>query len=198
MRSITSTALTVAALVALTGCDRSQTTAPTEPAPPPPAVITKAEPPPVQAEGGLAIEGEGLRFFDAQGSSRDIPFGTAQAAAIAAVATSTGRPAPTVTTNEECGAGPIQFAEFPGGLQLLFQNNNFLGWTVTEPGLTTTDGMGVGSTRASIESSRTIELVTGSTLDGEFTSGDVHGILSSTAAAGTVTHLWAGLSCAFR
>lgn len=198
MRSITSTALTITALIALVGCDRSQPAAPTEPAPAPPAAIAKAEPQPVQADGGLAIEGEGLRIFDTQGASRDIPFGTAQAAAIAAVAASTGRPAPSVTTNEECGAGPVQFAEFPGGLQLLFQNNNFLGWVVSEPGLTTTDGMGVGSTRASVENSRTIEIVSGSTLEGEFTSGDVHGILSSTAAAGTVTRLWAGLSCAFR
>ena len=198
MRTPTRTALAFVALAVLAACDRSQPPAAAEPAPAVAATPAAAETPPVQTEGGLAVEGEGLRIFDAQGAARAIPFGTAQATAIAAVAASTGRPAPEVTTNAECGAGPIQFAEFSNGLQLLFQNNTFQGWVLQEPGLTTADGMGVGSTRAAIQATRTIDMVADTTLEGEFSSGDLGGFLSNTTPQGTVTSLYAGLTCFFR
>lgn len=198
MRIVASTALTLCTVIALGACDRSQPPAAPEPAPAPVEKAAPAETPPVQSEGGLAIEGEGLRIFDSQGAARALPFGAPQATVIAAVAASTGRPAPSVTTNAECGAGPIQFAEFPNGLKLLFQDNIFKGWFIEEAGLTTTDGMGVGSTRAAITQSRTIEMVAGSTLDGEFTSGEIGGILSDATAQAKVTSLHAGLTCFFR
>lgn len=198
MRISTRTTMAFVALAALAACDRSQTPAPAEPATPAAEITTPVEAPPVQGAGELALEGEGLRIFDSQGAARAIPFGTAQATVIAAVAASTSRPAPAVTTNEECGAGPIQFVEFHNGLQLLFQNNTFQGWFMDEPGLTTTDGMGVGSTRASVEGTRTIEMIPDSTLEGEFSSGDLGGFLSAATPQGTVTSLYAGLTCFFR
>ena len=194
----TRTTIAFIALAALAACDRSQPAAPVEAPAPVTEIATPVETPPVQAAGGLALEGEGLRLFDSQGAARAIPFGTAQATVIAAVAASTSRPAPAVTTNEECGAGPIQFVEFHNGLQLLFQNNTFQGWFIDKAGLTTADGMGVGSTRASAEGSRTIEMVADSTLEGEFTSGDLGGFLSAATPQGTVTSLYAGLTCFFR
>ena len=196
MRTAARTALAVAALMAVAACDRSQVPAASEPAAP--EAAAEAAPTPAQSAGGLAIEGEGLRIFDASGAARAIPFGTPQATAIAAVAASVGGAAPEVTTNGECGAGPIQFAGFSNGLQLLFQNDTFQGWSIDEAGLTTADGMGVGSTRASVEESRTIEMVADTTLDGEFTSGDISGFLSAPTPQGTVTSLHAGLTCFFR
>jgi hypothetical protein len=197
MRNIARTALAIVAIAAVGACDRNQIPAPVEPAETP-AVAAAAEPDtPALPGGGLAIEGEGLRIFDEAGAARAIPFGTPQATAIAAVAASTGFPAPAVTTNAECGAGPVQFAEFPNGLTLAFQDNIFQGWTADKPGLTTADGMGVGSTRASI-TARSIEMVAGSTLEGEFASGDLGGFFSAATPQGAVTSLYAGLTCFFR
>lgn len=196
MRIASRTALAFAALTVLAACDRTAT--PPVPAEPAAPAAAPAESAPVHSAGGLAIEGEGLRLFDATGAARAIPFGTPQATAIAAVAASVGGAAPQVTTNEECGAGPIQFAEFPNGLQLLFQDETFQGWFIDKAGLTTADGMGVGSTRASIEGSRTIEMVADTTLDGEFSSGEIGGFLTATTPQGTVSALYAGLTCFFR
>jgi len=197
MRIVTRTALALTALVAVAACDRSATPAPAEPAAP---ATTAAVPDtgPSVGDDGLAIEAEGLRVFDDAGAARAIPFGTPQATAIAAVAASVGGAAPQVTTNEECGAGPTQFAEFSNGLQLLFQGGTFQGWFVDEAGLTTVDGMGVGSTRASIEDSRTVEMQEDSSLGAEFSSGDVGGFLTAATPQGTVSSLYAGLTCFFR
>lgn len=202
MRIATRTALALAALVTVAACDRTATPAPAEPAAPAatPAVAAKADASagPSLPGGGLAIEGEGLRLFDDAGAARAIPFGTPQATAIAVVAASLGGPAPEVTTNSECGAGPVQFAGFPKGLQLAFQNDQFQGWYIDEPGVTTADGVGVGSTRASIEESRTVEMQEDSTLGAEFSSGDLGGFLTNATPQGTVTSLYAGLTCFFR
>lgn len=197
MRIATRTALAFAALTVLAACDRTQTPPVAAESATPAAAPAEAAPTPAQSAGGLAIEGEGLRLFDATGAARAIPFGTPQATAIAAVAASVGGAAPQVTTNEECGAGPIQFAGFSNGLQLLFQNETFQGWFIDEAGLTTADGMGVGSTRASVEGSRTIEMVADTTLDGEFSSGDIGGFLTAETPP-TVSALYAGLTCFFR
>lgn len=202
MRIVTRTALALAAVAALAACDRNATPAPAEPAAPAasPAVAAKAEPAagPSLAGGGLAIEGEGLRLFDEAGAARAIPFGTPQATAISVVAASVGGTAPEVTTNSECGAGPIQFAQFSNGLQLAFQNDQFQGWFIDKPGLTTVDGVGVGSTRASIEESRTVEMQEDNTLGAEFSSGDLGGFLTNATSQGTVNSLYAGLTCFFR
>lgn len=197
MLNIARTALAVVAVASLAACDRSQTPAPPEAVAPATPLVAVAPEAPALPGGGLAIEGEGLRIFDETGAARAIPFGTPQATAIAAVSVATGFPAPPVTTNEECGAGPVQFAEFPNGLRLAFQENIFQGWLIDEPGLTTADGMGVGSTRASINA-RTVEMTAGSTLEGEFSSGEIGGFLSSPNPQGTVTSLYAGLTCFFR
>jgi hypothetical protein len=198
MRIASRTALTLAAVVALAACDRSQPAAPAEPAAPAAPAEPAAPVGPSVADGGLAIEAEGLRLFDDAGAARAIPFGTPQATAIQVVAASVGGAAPEVTTNTECGAGATQFAEFSNGLQLLFQNGQFQGWFVDEAGTTTVDGVGVGSTRASIESSRTVEIDADSTLGIEFTSGDIGGFLTDATPQGTVTSLYAGLTCFFR
>lgn len=190
--------LAFAAVAALAACDRSIEQQP-EAAAPAPALAPEAPPPaPVQAAGGLAIEGEGLRIFDAEGAARALPFGTPEETVIAAVTATIGRGAPEQSTGEECGQGPTQFAIYPNGLQLLFQNGEFNGWFVDQAGLTTVDGIGVGSTRAALAEARTLEMQPESTLGAEFVAGDVFGFLTSTAADATVESLWAGGNCFFR
>jgi hypothetical protein len=190
-----------AALLAVAACDRNATPAPVEPAAPAstPAAAAEEEAGPIVSTGGLAIEGEGLRLFSPSGSAREIPFGSPQETTIGVVVGFYGaQEAPEVTTNAECGAGPTQFATFSNGLQLLFQNDQFQGWFVDKAGVTTVDGMGVGSTRASIEDSRTIEMQEDSTLGAEFSSGDLGGFLTDATPQGAVTGLYAGLTCFFR
>lgn len=197
MRMTTRTALVFAAVAALAACNRAEQPAAAEtPAPAAEAAAPAAEPS-APAQAGLAIEGEGLRIFDASGAARAIPFGTPQATALAAVAASVGGAAPEVTTNEECGAGPIQFAQFADGIQLLFQGETFQGWFLREPGLTTVNGIGVGSTRAALNEAFTVEMVPDSTLGFEFTAGELGGFLTADGAAGTVESLYAGLTCFF-
>ncbi|OYX54852.1 MAG: hypothetical protein B7Y86_15190 [Brevundimonas subvibrioides] len=117
---------------------------------------------------------------------------------IAAVAASVGGAAPEVTTNSECGAGPVQFAQFGNGLQLAFQDSKFAGWTLDQEGLSTVDGVEVGMSRAALSANRTVEMQEDSTLGAEFSAGDISGFFASTAADSPVTSLYAGLTCFFR
>ncbi len=198
MRIFTRTALALAAVMVVAACDRNATPAPAEPAASVTPPAADPEVGPSDSDGGLSIEGEGLRIFDETGAARALPFGTPQATVIAAVAASTGLPAPEVTTNAECGQGPTQFVTFSDGLQLLFQDNIFNGWFIDKAGLTTVDGVGVGSTRAELNAAWTIEMVQDSTLGAEFSAGDVGGFLTSTTPDATVESLFAGGSCFFR
>ncbi|MDP3405566.1 MAG: hypothetical protein Q8S03_12800 [Brevundimonas sp.] len=199
MRPIARTTLALTAVALIAGCDRTPDPAAVEAAATQAAPAPVAEPAaPVQAEGGLAIEGEGLRIFDAAGAARALPFGTPQATVIAAVTAATGGIAPEQSTNAECGAGPTQFARYDDGLQLLFQDEKFAGWFLESPGLTTVDGVGVGTTRAALDAARTVTLTPDSTLGIEFSAGDVGGFLTAEGAAGTVESLYAGLTCFFR
>jgi hypothetical protein len=198
MRFIARTALSLTAVAALVGCDRSIEPA-AEPAVPTEVAAPATTPAaPVQATGGLAIEGEGLRIFDAEGAARALPFGTPQETVIAAVTATTGGVAPEQSTNAECGQGPVQQAAYANGLQLLFQGEEFRGWFLSEAGLTTVDGIGVGATRAALNAARTVEIQTDSTLGIEFTAGDIMGFLTAADASGTVESLYAGETCFFR
>ena len=72
----------------------------------------------------LAVEGEGIRFFNpVTSSATPIPFGRPQATVLAALERVRG-PAGK-GTNESCGAGPVQYANWPDGLSLVFQNDRF-------------------------------------------------------------------------
>lgn len=199
MRIVSRTALALATLTVLASCDRAQTPAASETAAPAvEAASTPTATAPAQAAGGLAVEGEGLRIFDATGAARALPFETPQATVIAAATASIGGAAPELSTNDECGAGPIQFVDYANGLQLLFQDGKFGGWGLREPGLTTVDGVGVGMTRASLVEDHTIEIIADSTLEGEFTMGEMGGFLSGAGPDATVSSLYAGLTCFFR
>ena len=187
------------ALVALAACDQgSQAPEPTTGTPAPAETPSVEEPQRPTLQGGLTIDGEGLRHFSSEGAATPIPFGTAQDAVLTAVATSLGGNVPAIRTNAECGAGPTQFARFRNGLQLDFQAQRFVGWTLDQPGLTTADGVGVGSARSTVEDSRTVELVPNSTLGVEFSSGDLGGFFDGTGASAKVVSLYAGQTCFFR
>lgn len=101
----------------------------------------------------LAVEGEGLRWFlPPNGSARPIPFGTPQADVLASLQRVRGPAGRGV--NEDCGAGPVDYANWPDGLSVVFQRGKFVGWGLdgrAAGALSTADGVGPGTTRAELE-----------------------------------------------
>ena len=158
----------------------------------PPAAPTMAEAP------ALAIDGEGLRLFNpANGAARPLPFGTARALVLTALAS---RGAPELGTQTECGAGPLDFATWRDGLKLYFQQDKFTGWALDRRAaraVTTAAGIGLGSSRAELEAAYAIAVVQ-STLGTEFTAGGLAGLLDGPGPRAKITNLWAGTSCNFR
>ncbi|MBX7481036.1 hypothetical protein [Qipengyuania qiaonensis] len=107
---------------------------------------------------------------------------------------------PEKSSNEECGAGPMDFSQF-GPLQIAYMDGEFRGWFLREgAGVATTDGVRPGvTTLESLKLERPVRQLD-TALDGEFeyTTAD-YGTITGFAEDGTaVTALQAGLSCFFR
>ncbi len=170
-----------------TATTATATPAPAAPAPPSPA-----------ATPGLALEGEGLRLFDpATGSARPLAFGIPWPQALAALAF---RGAPETGRNEECEAGPLDYARWPDSLTLYGQDGKFAGWFADRGGagtLATASGVGPGTTRQDLEAAYETEVFE-STLGTEFAAGELYGLLDSPHLDSPITALWAGTSCNFR
>ena len=174
--------------VALTSaCDRAAQPAatPAEPAvSPAPATNT-----------GIALDPEGIRLINAEtGSTTLLSFGSPAEQAHTAIAATRADQAAEQGTNSECPPGAMDYSQW-NDLTLWFQNGQFVGWAVDEPGPNTLTGIGVGATRVQLERDYTIEWVPDSTLGTEFMAGDMSGIIGDD---GTITNLWAGMSCNFR
>lgn len=145
------------------------------------------------AEPKLTVEPGGLALRDATGKVTTIAFDTAQDRVMTALAF---RGPAGETRNEECGAGPTDFASWPDGLNLLFMQGRFVGWTLDERADTVAmgDGIAIGSSEAQLGKA-TRYTIEDSTLGREFLTEDgVSGIVDG----GKVSALWAGASCVFR
>lgn len=143
----------------------------------------------------VALEGEGLRIFLAEGgSARPIAFGTPEADASAALTAVLGPPAES-GDNPDCAAS---FATWSNGLTVWFSQNRFVGWHVRpDSRLTTVDGIGPGTTRSELETEHNAQIMP-SSLGQEFTVGALAGLLESDAPDARVQHLWAGQTCIAR
>ncbi len=201
-------ALTAAlAIVAAAGCSPAPSDAEGNAAAAPNAVHPQSASPAAQAPvepaaaqaPELFIDGGGLRLVDARSRAvRKLPFGTVREAVMAALAF---RGPAELGANDECGAGPMQFAGWKDGLQLAFQDGKFVGWWIDNRGpstLSTGDGLFVGATRADVQASGTRAEIFESTLGTEFTVGEIGGLLDGPGSAANVTDLWAGTTCTFR
>lgn len=149
----------------------------------------------------LALAPDGLRWFlQPSGSSRAIPFGMAQTEVLASLEKERG-PA-TRGTNVDCGAGQVLFAGWPDGLSLLFQNGRFVGWGLDNRSngeVSTSDGIGIGSTRAELDDALGPPLqVRITTLGTEFSASEYQGLFENGRPDARITDLWAGVSCVAR
>lgn len=151
----------------------------------------------------LAIDAQGLRLFDRDtGAARPLSFGLGRAQLLSAMQF-LGRPAESGTL-PDCGPGPLDHESWRNGLTLYFQHNRFAGWAVRAPEdsagqapLATAAGIGLGSTRAQLESAYEVE-VFDSSLGTEFAAGKLAGVLDGAGRQARITHLWAGDSCVMR
>lgn len=149
----------------------------------------------------LALDDEGLRVVVAQtGSTRLIAFGSDSVDILDVVARSLGAPKHR-GSNAECGAGAMDFASYENGLSINLQSGHFVGWSVRPSSsantLTTMNGVGVGSSRAALDSAF-VNTVTTTSLGEEFSSGALSGVLDKAGPTGRITNMWAGVNCIAR
>lgn len=109
------------------------------------------------------------------------------------------------SSNAECGAGPIDITDYPGGLAVHFQQGRLVGWNwrALQDGdapakgtIRLADGpVGVGSARSEAAQTPGFALIPSSTLGEEFSLGtSIGGFIEGER----VTMLYAGTQCFFR
>ena len=148
----------------------------------------------------LAVEGGGIRFFNpATTAATPIQFGRPQSEVLAALERVRG-PAGK-GTNESCGAGPVQYANWPDGLSLVFQHDRFVGWGLdgrAAGAISTAGSIGPGSTREALDGTYGNVEVSKTTLGDEFSAGGFFGLLDGPNATSKITDMWAGVNCVAR
>ncbi|MGY6637283.1 MAG: hypothetical protein ACXIUO_09110 [Erythrobacter sp.] len=172
---------------------------PVEP-PAPSAIPTGLDAPPASAtteRAVLAVEGEGIRFFNpVTTSATPIPFGRPRSEVLATLERVRG-PAG-MGTNEDCGAGPVQYASWADGLSLVFQRDRFVGWGLdgrAAGAISTAGGIGPGSTREALDGAYGNVEVRKTSLGNEFSAGGFFGLLDGPNANSKITDMWAGVNC---
>ncbi len=183
--------LTFTAALALTGCDSGEVPSPAE------RQQGQAVPQSVAANV-VELRGEGL----AAGAEAFF-FAAGQTEVEAALAKALG---PVLRTGSlaECGAGPMTFVDFAGGLTAHFQDNRLVGWNwhLAQDGDLPGNGsvkvageVQLGTPRSIVLAAPGFSLVEGSTLGEEFALGsNVGGFITGDA----VEMLYAGTQCFFR
>jgi hypothetical protein len=193
MRNAWSLAAAAAAL-ALTGCDSGT-------APDPAATGTlSAEAP---AEAPLAANAVELRGDGLAAGPESFFFAAGRSEVEAALGKALGAPLRS-GENGECGAGPITFVDFAGGLTAHFQQGKLVGWNWhgAQDGDAPASGtvklagnVQLGSARAVVEAAPGFAAVEDSTLGEEFTLGKgIGGFIEGDV----VEMLHAGTQCFFR
>ncbi|MCB2085345.1 MAG: aspartate-semialdehyde dehydrogenase [Sphingomonadaceae bacterium] len=111
-------------------------------------------------------------------------------------------PATLRNSNDECGAGPMEFSDFRGGLTTNFQDGRLVGWYFEgEKGVVIATGKGitVGSPEGELVAAYNVEMQEDSTLGDEFyTESGIGGFLTGENGNKSVESLYAGINCFFR
>ena len=183
--------LMLASALALTGCDSGGVPSPAE------KLQGEVAQAPLAANA-VELRGEGLAV-----GSEAFYFAAGQKEVEAALTKALG-PSLRSGENRECGAGPITFTDFAGGLTAHFKNGRFVGWNWHgaqdgDPAATGTiklaGGLQIGSARSVIEAAPGFAAVENSTLGEEFALGDkIGGFVEGDVAE----MLYAGTQCFFR
>lgn len=194
----------LAAALALAGCSGSepeqQGTQAAAPSAAPSAIPEQWKDEPA----ALALMADGLSLLPVGVfQPQVIAFGTPRAEVEKAAASAFPGVAAERSSNDECGAGPMEFTRY-GTLTLNFQDGKFAGWFAdSPPNIATIDGIRPGVTRAELERERPVELVEETTLDGEFSytlpnNTQIAGFFEGEGGAAVVQSLNAGVDCFFR
>jgi len=151
---------------------------------------------PAKTTAALTLAPDGLSIVETPpGKARLVPFGIPRASAELMVGSVQGEQLGK-GSSAECGAGKIDYTSYRDDLQLTFQENKFVGWTINggESPLRTAKGIGVGSTRQQLDAAYKVD-VEDSSLGLLFSTGDLVGLLDIDGIDGLVTSIWAGTVC---
>lgn len=183
--------LALASALVLAGCDSGEVPSPAE----------KLEG--KTAEAGVAANAVELRSEGLAAGAEAFYFAAGQNEVESALAKSLGASLRS-GENGECGAGPITFVDYAGGLTAHFQEGRLVGWNWHAPqdgdraqtgSVKLAGQVQVGSSRSLVESAPGFAKVEGSTLGEEFALGEkVGGFIEGDAVA----MLYAGTQCFFR
>lgn len=183
--------LGLTAALALTGCDSGKA----------PDAASTQEGKPAEAQvaaNAVELRGEGL-----SAGPEAFYFAAGQKEVEAALAKALG---PSLRTGEngECGAGPVTFTDYAGGLTAHFQKGRLVGWNwhTAQDGdraatgtIKLAGGVQLGSARSVVEAAPGFAAVKDSTLGEEFSLGEkIGGFVESDV----VEMLYAGTQCFFR
>ena len=169
----------------------SPTAAPS-PAAQEPAAEPSAEP---AAPISVVLRPDGLGFTGGGLPASVLPFGT-DAATVRAATDRALLPGGEAAT-PDCGPGSSTVQH--ENLFLRLQDGEFVGWSTGTPGLSTAEGIGVGSTLAELRAALPSVTVREDTLGPEWSiEGGVSGFLDGTADDSLVTGMGAGVLCLFR
>jgi hypothetical protein len=183
--------LLLVGLLALTGCDSGDV--------PSPAERRQGEP----VQGAVTANAVELGSEGLSAGSEAFYFAAGQTEVEAALAKALGV-ALRSGENRECGAGPITFTDYAGGLTAHFQQGRLVGWNWHAPQdgdraatgtVSLPSKVQIGSPRAEVEAASGFARVEGSTLGEEFALGsNIGGFIKADA----VEMLYAGTQCFFR
>lgn len=181
------------ALAACGDADRS--------AEPPTAEEIAAQTPNAPRNRPIDLRADGLVIAapEAGGTATVLDFGDPQDAVVEELTMIFG--GPQFGTNEECGAGPMEFATFDQFVAN-FQDERFVGWMVNGPSeravFTGPDGVKLGLPASELSELPTYDVLEDSTLGEEFMLGDSEMLVSGLIEDGEVATLWGGANCNFR
>lgn len=146
----------------------------------------------------IVLAPDGLELAGGAGAPKRLAFGDPQSGVLAQVGAVLGQPGEQ-GTQEECPAGPLDHALYGAGLQLVFQDSAFVGWSARQGStLRTAAGIGPGSTLGQLRTAYPAATVEESSLGAEFTAGELSGVVADSSAAGEVEVMFAGTNCIFR
>lgn len=183
--------ITLASAIALAGCDSGEVPSPSE--------RQQGQ----VAERAVAANVVELRSEGLAAGAEAFFFAAGQSEVESALGKALG---PSLRTGSlaECGAGPMTFVDFAGGLTAHFQEGRLVGWNwhAAQDGdrpatgtVKLTGEVQLGTARSIVQSAPGFALIEGSTLGEEFALGsNVGGFIEGDA----VEMLYAGTQCFFR